>query len=271
MSDLQVTFIYDSIITVMQCIKDEKVGELLNRYVVKIDKNINGLIFLYQGSILNRELKLEEIFIQGVMGPIIVRDYFEKEDIEEKEVKEISKEIICPDCGECCTINISDYKITLNKCKNGHNITNIFFNEYYGCQEIDEKNIKCNYCEINKSETFKKEFYFCLNCEKNMCPLCSSKHDKQHIIKNYEKKNYFCNIHGEELISYCLECKKNLCKNCEIDHKKHNYKPLTQMLHDDNLKALENGIKIFKNEINDIKEKFNKKIEDDEPSIIDAI
>ena len=259
MSDLQVTFIYINIMTIMQCKKDEYVRELLNRYAIKIDKNIDELMFLYQGSVLNQDLKLEEIFKQDIIGQIIVKDFDDEEDIEDKE---LSKEIICPECGECCTINISDYKITLNKCKNGHNITNIFFNEYYDGQEINVKNIKCNYCQKNKSEIYGKEFYFCLNCEKNICPLCKLKHDKQHVIKNYEKKNYFCNIHGEDLISYCLECKKSLCKICEVEHKKHNYKSLTQIFHDDNLKVLENGINKFKNEINDIKDKFNNIIKD---------
>ena len=262
MSDLQLTFVYQNIPTVMQCKKDEYVRGLLNRYVIKIDKNVNDLLFLYNGSILNSELKLEEIFKQDEVSQIMVQENEIEDDIEEEEVKVISKEIICPDCGECCSINIKDYKITLNKCKNGHNITNIFFNEYYGGQVIDERNIKCNDCNKNKSETFNKEFFFCLNCEKNLCPLCKSKHDKKHFIQNYEKKNYFCNIHGKELNSYCLQCKTNLCKNCEIEHKNHNYKTLTQMLHDNNSKVLEKGIEKFKNEINDIQVKLNKIIKD---------
>ena len=52
MTDLQVTFLYNSAMTVMQCKKDEYVRELLNKYVIKIDKKINELRYFFYIKVL---------------------------------------------------------------------------------------------------------------------------------------------------------------------------------------------------------------------------
>ena len=130
-----------------------------------------------------------------------------------------SKEVICPKCKEICRMDIKDYKINLFNCKNGHRINKISLDKYYNTQIIDEANIKCgNNCEITKPEAFKGKFYKCITCKINLCPLCYSKHYKNHNIIDYEKKDYFCENHGEILISFCDYCKKNLCMRCEMEH-----------------------------------------------------
>ena len=58
-----------------------------------------------------------------------------------------------------------------------------------------------------------------LNLQKNLCPLCKSKHDKNHDIIDYEQKNYICSNHNENFSSYCNNCKINLCIECESSHK----------------------------------------------------
>ena len=72
-------------------------------------------------------------------------------------------------------------------------------------QKIDESKISCHKCNINKSETTNNQFYKCLDCNINLCPLCNSFHNKNHIKINYEMKNNCCNIHGERYISYCKD------------------------------------------------------------------
>ena len=45
--------------------------------------------------------------------------------------------------------------------------------------------IKCDICkDKNKLNTFNHEFYICNECKMNICPLCKSKHDKNHNIIN---------------------------------------------------------------------------------------
>jgi hypothetical protein len=96
----------------------------------------------------------------------------------------------------------------------------------------------------------------------NICPLCKLKHEKDHILIDYELKNYSCNIHGEKYISYCETCNKNLCEICEIEHKNHNYNSLTKLITNKENNTNELRIKIdnLKKEVNDIKNdnKFNK-------------
>ena len=66
-------------------------------------------------------------------------------------------------------------------------------------------------------------FYKCNTCKLNICPLCFSNHDKNHIIINHDKRNYECEEHSKSYKSYCKDCKKSLCRICEEkNHEKHN-------------------------------------------------
>ena len=58
-------------------------------------------------------------------------------------------------------------------------------------QLINESYIKCFKCNNDKNKTYNKQFYVCINCQKNLCPLCRSSHDKKHKIIDYDKKIIF--------------------------------------------------------------------------------
>ena len=68
----------------------------------------------------------------------------------------------------------------LNNCKNKHeNI--ILLNESENTQNINENKIICDICKNNnKGKTYDNEFYICSTCNTNICPLCQSKHNKEH-------------------------------------------------------------------------------------------
>ena len=66
----------------------------------------------------------------------------------------------------------------------------------------------------NKSDSHKNIFFRCNKCKKNICPLCKSKHDKNHNIINYDLKDYICEEHNEAYVEYCNECKKDICLSC---------------------------------------------------------
>ena len=108
-------------------------------------------------------------------------------------------------------MKIKDYKIELYDCKNNHKIDNILLEEYENTQKIDISKIKCNICKDNKSESYNNIFYICNSCKINICPLCKSKHDKNHNIINYDQKEYICEIHNENYVKYCDTCKNNIC------------------------------------------------------------
>ena len=111
---------------------------------------------------------------------------------------------------------MNDYKIYLYDCKNGHRKNNILLEEFENTQNINISEIVCNICkEQNNSNTYNNEFYKCITCDLNICPICKIKHDNNHNIINYEQKNYICNKHNEIYIKYCNECKMNICILCE--------------------------------------------------------
>ena len=53
-------FIFGGIEVIIQCTKEEKMKEICQRYVNKIEKNLNSLIFLYGGKQLNFNLSFKE-------------------------------------------------------------------------------------------------------------------------------------------------------------------------------------------------------------------
>ena len=116
-------------------------------------------------------------------------------NINERIIK--SKDIICPKYDELCLINFVDYKIKLNKCKNKHE--NIMaLNEFESTQDINEENIICNICNSNnKGKTYNNKFYICSICNKNICLLCKDNHNKDHILIDYDSKNYLSHKHNE--------------------------------------------------------------------------
>jgi len=69
-----------------------------------------------------------------------------------------------------------------------------------------------------------------LSCKINICPICKSKNNKDHILIDYDSKNYLCNAHGEKYILYCKDCNKNLCDLCEMEHNGHNYCSLNKLI-----------------------------------------
>ena len=133
----------------------------------------------------------------------------------------ISKELICPQCGENCLLNIKNFKIDLYGCKNGHEKENISLNEFYNTQKIYESKIICNECNNQNKSFHKNEIYKCLECNKNICPLCKTNHNNNHHLITYDKINFLCGYHGENFNSFCYECNKNLCEKCtsHINHK----------------------------------------------------
>ena len=211
------------------------------------------LIFIYGGQLIDFQLKYNEIAKNLKEITILVFDVttYHKEISVPSYIK--SKEVICPECEEICLIKMMDYKISLSGCKNGHEINNISLESFKNTQLINESNIKCFKCNNNKNKTYNKQFYICLTCQKNLCPLCSSSHDKNHKIIDYNKKNYICNSHNDAFISYCKDCKNNLCMLCEKKHN-HNHKIINYKNIIEDEETIKEKVNVFKNKIDKMKE-----------------
>ena len=250
MSEVKMKLIYNGVETTILCTPEEYIKDILKRYSIKIQKDINNLVFYYNGNLVDKENKYKDI-INNIDKErkemnIIVYDY-NNTIIEERIIK--SKDIICKECKKNIKIKIDNYRYNIYGCK--HERNNIKIKEFENSQEINESKIICEICnENNKGNTYNNEFYRCIICNKNICPLCKIKHN--HNIIEYDKINYICNKHNLNYIRYCKECNKNICMKCEKEHNNHE-----RIYYGDILPNEDNGIKELKEYINKLRKEIN--------------
>ena len=53
---VEVEFIYNGVKTVIQCYINDKMEDILNKFAVKIGKDIKALYLIYDSNIINEEL-----------------------------------------------------------------------------------------------------------------------------------------------------------------------------------------------------------------------
>ena len=256
----EVIFSYVGKKTIIQCNEKDKIKDICQRFAFNIGTDINKLYFLYGGNTIEQNMMFSEIINEADKErnkmSVLVND-IEKTGEEKNKKLVKAKEVICPKCYESILLNLKDYKINLYNCKNGHQINNIFLNEFENTQNIDISKIICGKCDNNKGSTYNNEFFKCCSCGINLCPLCKSLHDKTHKIINYEQKYYICENHCDIFIKYCKDCKLNLCITCEKDHKSHDIIYFGDIIpnKDDLLKEitkLKNNINKFNNDVKTI-------------------
>ena len=267
MSEVILNFYFSGELIKIQCKRNEYMKDIFSSYCIKASKNINDIYFLYNGQLINQELKLEQYNKTDNEINILVYDNSNDKTQINKKQKQKQNLIICPKCRDICVININDYKISLNQCKNNHNNSNIILEEYFNeIQKLDESEIICSICKKKISEIYQNKFYICGKCNINLCPLCKSNHNNDHKIIDYESKYYICNIHGERYISFCTECNKNLCDMCELEHSKnHNLISHRDILPNNeiqnNLINLRKTIDKYKNSTQEIIKMINKTLD----------
>ena len=191
---VEVEFYYNGIKTKIQCKLNDKIKNICQKYLNKINEDKNDIYFSYNGNLLNifnEELTFKEMMNSEDKKINKMKILVFKKEIENEEEDIIkSKDIICPTCGESIRIEVINFKIKLSECKNGHIIDNILLNEFEKMQDKFDKEIKCEICSRYKNNMYNNAFYKCLICKKNICPLCKSNHDKTHktYIINYDER-----------------------------------------------------------------------------------
>ena len=221
--------------TTILCKDKEKIKEIIKKLAEKIDLDLNNTYFIYNGKIVNEKLTYIELINQEdkkrkAMN-IIVDEI--NTDIEKDKIKR-SKDIICPKCKQQILIKFDDFKINLENCENGHDFNDLSMIDFIKKQNIDMSKIICNNCkENNMANIYQNIMYYCLNCRKNLCPLCKSNHEKSHKIVNFDEKNIFCNKHKDTFSKFCETCDKNICMRCEKEHQNHTTIYLGDLLKND--------------------------------------
>ena len=255
----QINFDYNSIKYAIQCNKDEKIKDIIQRFSNKTQIDTSLLYFIYSGNVVDTNLTFNQIINnddqeRNQMNIIVINN-----DKNKQSNIIQSNNIICPECKEICRIDINDYKIKLYGCKNGH-INDLLIDEFENSQKIAQSKIICDNCKgNNKNDSYKNIFYLCNSCNENLCPICKDLHNKNHIIINYDDRNYICKEHNDPLIIYCNTCKKNLCLFCEKDHNSHKTISYGKILPSDyQFDYLKNKIFEFNDNINEIMNKLTK-------------
>ena len=257
-----VIFTLNGMETKIQCKTKDKMKDIIDKFKIKAQSDFKEAHFLYGGKQVNFNLTfLEQANSMDKKRKemnVLVYTNNETKDNNEGLVK--SKEVICPECKENCLIDINNYKIKFYFCKNRHIIDNISLKDFKNNKNIDENKIKCNNCNNTKYNSYNKQFYKCLKCKINLCPLCNQQHNKtnkDHVIIDYDNKNYICFNHNDFYISYCSYCKMNLCMKCEMKHdKKHEIINFKNIFTDED--ELKKDLTKFKEKLNT----FNKRIKE---------
>ena len=264
----QVEFSFKGVSTIIQCNLDEKMKDIFQKFIDKTQIINKKIFYSYDGKTeINKELTFEEVAspedkTKNKMNIIVLENKLES-DLEKKVIIK-SKNIICPECKENIKMEIKNFKINLYECQNGHKMENILLNEFEYLQNKDLNSRKCDICnKINNDN-----FYKCLTCNNNICPLCTSNHCKNHKIINYDDKYYLCKKHNEKYITYCDNCKINLCALCE-PHKSHNKITYSDVLPNkeelfekkkelkDKIYLINNDIKVLINILNSVMNNIN--------------
>ena len=248
---VEIEFIYNGKTTIIQGNYSDKFNAILQKLLLKLEFDLNCVCYLYNGkTIENKTLSINEIIkaIDKQRNKMSIQII----DLEKTQENLIvnSPQVICPTCKTIARISINDYRIRIYDCINKHDINNILLEQYEKDQKINIAKIICDDCGIrNKGNSYKKIFYFCYTCKKNLCPICKDKNNHEnHNVINYDDINYTCQKHNYPYAVYCKTCKNNICILCESEHGKHNTISFGKIIPD------KNGIK------NNM-EKFRKKIE----------
>ena len=219
MSNSQIGFIYNQIKTIIQCNQNDLMRDIFNSYGNKSGLSIEELYFLYGGNKINPDETLSQLAGEATDIQILVRSNVE---VSNKNKTKRSAYIKCPQCEKPATVEFSnDYNITL--FEKNHGAKKINLADYNNTQIVDEEEIKCSKCSKSKAKQYEGKFYYCFECEQNLCILCQSMHKEHQNIVDYSLKYFKCpQHHDQSFISYCLDCKKNICLICGNQHEGHN-------------------------------------------------
>lgn len=150
-----IKFTYEGIETTYSCKIIERIKDICQIYVSKENLDINKLIFLYNGSEVNKEKSIEEIINEEdrkreSMNILVFHIY---EDVKSNNIIK-SNEVICPECKESAFIQLKDFKIDLFGCKNGHKMHNLSLQDYENLQMWIFLKLYANLVELEIKELY---------------------------------------------------------------------------------------------------------------------
>ena len=131
---------------------------------------------------------------------------------------------------------------------------------------IIRSSILCGMCLSQDRHT--NAAHNCTDCKINMCGPCKDYHLKMGIFNDHKftllhSKGNLCSDHRHAIEYVCLECKKGLCVHCTIQSNHQD--------HTDQIKSLESGIVIAKEEMKDQGRKLSERIKSIQTSCLEVL
>ena len=211
-----VYFDYEGVTTNIYCTEKERMGEIVQKFCTKVGVDKSSICCLYSGNILDEKMTLENLKksknFSGKIS-ILVTSLSDPDCINKKVDLTKSSQIICPECQEMAQIKFKNYKLSI-KCKNNHIIKNKFLKDFLKTQLIDESKIICDSCKLkNLKNSYNKEFFYCLNCKQNLCPLCNSNHSQ--LVLNMEILIFYIAKHVKKIYAQAV---KMIMQNVKLLH-----------------------------------------------------
>ena len=129
----EIEFIYNQRRIIIPCNINDKLKNIVQKFSIKVEKNIEDIYCLFNGKIVNMELSLNQIcnsedYIKNKIL-FLVNDINKDDNKTDKNMYlRKSKNIICPICQENTRIDINNYKIKFYGCKNGHTVISKYSN-----------------------------------------------------------------------------------------------------------------------------------------------
>ena len=254
----KVNFNYNETNYFVQCNSEDKMKDIISKFLGKINKDRKNLGFLYNGQIINEALSFNQCAnrldrSRNYMSVLVIQGQDSNDSINLKK----SNYIICPDCNENALLSIKDFNLSIEGCNSGHKTKNLELKELEKTQMIDQSQIFCDICHISKSNVDENKFFFCIKCKQKLCPGCKDIHNEQHkdYIKEYDDSQFYCQIHCIGYTFYCLDCKKDLCELCRQEHDNHNIITYDSITPDINIRG--NELRDTKDKIYHLKTKVN--------------
>ena len=257
---INIEFYYKDQITKIPAELPDIFQKVIDIYVQKASLDPVNTFFISNGKQIKPEQTIESQINKNNKEEknLKVMVYHIKERNSKEKILIQSKDIICPICNELSRIKFDNFKITLYCCNNNkHSTKNIKIKDFPNTQKINLCKIFCNQCKINNmGNSSNNEFYKCLTCNSNLCLNCKKNHSSNHVLVNYEIKDYLCQKHYDFISNYCLTCNMNICSLCKKQHKEHNIISLNDI--DRNIFETKNSLLEIKSEI----KTFNSKIKE---------
>ena len=255
--EIQVRFTYLNQIKLVTCKDNEDKSKMFEQFTNQLDDDSKPTHYIYyhEGNKLDFQGKIcDDRYLRGKKDIIIA-------------VQKKLRFVKCPECVcNDCIVNLDHNLLTFYGCKYNHTTTKKY-DDYIKIQKIEGPELKCNSIGCPKNqENYFKGFYKCFECSITItgelgqstrgggqyyCKEHLEEEHKNHPNAKYDKKNYYCGIHGKTFKNYCFAHKKDICDDCYNSHAKCNVKGYNVM--EPNIEKLNESLKLMEKNINKLR------------------